>query len=144
MKLAPDEGLRAAGYLADDLPAMPNARELAAVMPKTALELVRSVRERGVERAEAERMAAYLVALRAALKPGNPAAFDENCSHVVGREWHEIDYRGEGMTWENQKRVYARYGVTSFRDAGNLQRFFRVEADAPYFRKLYRPEGSVP
>ncbi|HEX6273196.1 MAG TPA: hypothetical protein VFZ53_09155 [Polyangiaceae bacterium] len=144
MKLTPEEGARAAGYIAEELPAMPRARELSVVMPKTAVELVRSVRERDVARAEAESMAEYLVALRAALRLGNPEPFDENCSHVVGREWHEIDYRGEGMTWENQRRIYARHGVTSFRDRDNLERFFRVESTAPYFRKLYRPEGTVP
>jgi hypothetical protein len=144
MKLTPEEGAKAAGYLADELPAMPRTHELSAVMPKTAVELVRSVRERNVTRAEAESMADYLATLRAALKLGNPEPFDENCSHVVGREWHEIDYRGEGMTWENQKRVYARHGVTSFRDRDNLERFFRIESTAPYFRKLYRPEGTPP
>jgi len=49
MKLEPEEGARAAGYLADELPRMPRASELLPVMPKTTVELVRSVRERGVE-----------------------------------------------------------------------------------------------
>jgi hypothetical protein len=97
-----------------------------------------------VSRAEAERMAEYLQKIHAALKFQNPAPFDENCSHVIGREWHEIDYRGEGMTWENQKRIYARHRVAHFRDVENLERFFRVESKAPYFQKLYRPEGVVP
>ena len=41
----------------------------------------------------------------------NVAAFDENTSHIIGRQWHEIDYSGEGMTWQGQKAKYARYGV---------------------------------
>jgi len=144
MKLEPDEGLRAASSVIEELPRMPKARELLGVMPKATVELVRSVRERGVDRAEAERMAEYLVKLREALDLENPAPFDENCSHVIGREWHEIDYRDEGMTWENQKRVYARHGVAHFRDVENLERFFHVESKAPYFQKLYRPRGSIP
>jgi hypothetical protein len=144
MKLEPDEGLRAAGYVSEELPSMPQARALLAVMPKATVELVRSVRERGVDRAEAERMAEYLVRLRQTLDFENPAPFDENCSHVIGREWHEIDYRDEGMTWQNQKRVYAHYGVAHFRDVENLERFFRVESKVPYFQKLYRPRGTVP
>jgi len=144
MKLEPDEGLRAASAVIAELANMPKARELLAVMPKATVELVRSVRERGVDRAEAERMAEYLVKLRQALDFENPAPFDENCSHVIGREWHEIDYRDEGMTWENQQRVYARHGVAHFRDVDNLERFFRVESKAPYFQKLYRPRGALP
>jgi hypothetical protein len=144
MKLEPDEGLRAANYLSEELPEMQKTRELLVVMPKTTVELVRSVRERGVLRSEAERMAEYLSKLHGALEFQNPAPFDENCSHVIGREWHEIDYRGEGMTWENQKRIYARHGVVHFRDLENLERFFRVESKASYFQKLYRPAGAVP
>jgi hypothetical protein len=36
--------------------------------------------------------------VRAALDVDNPAAFDENCSHLLGGEWQDIGYRDEGMT----------------------------------------------
>ncbi|MBN8828167.1 MAG: hypothetical protein J0H68_05620 [Sphingobacteriia bacterium] len=30
----------------------------------------------------------------------NIEAFDENTSHIIAKEWHEIDYSGENMTWQ--------------------------------------------
>ena len=144
MKLSEEESARAALALLTELPAMPQARQLLELMPKATIELVRSVRERGVARDGAERMAEYLVQARAALDMENPAPFDENCSHVVGREWQDIDYRDEGMTWQKQQAIYAPKGVPDFKSTGSLRQFFRVESKAPYFQKLYRVKGSAP
>lgn len=144
MKLEPSEAARAAEYLLRDLPQMPGVQRLAAVMPKAAIELVRSVNERGVGRDEAERIADYLLKVRSGLDMENPTRFDENCSHVVGREWDQIDYRDEGMTWQMQKSIYVPKGVLHFKDVANVARFFRVESQAPYFQRLYRVRGTVP
>lgn len=144
MKLEPEQGVRIAGYVGEALPSMPEARALSQAMPKTVTELVRSTYERGVSTREAENMARYFSHLLDHLQPQNLAALDENCSHVVGREWHEIDYRGEPLSWERQKRTYAPQGIPHFKDAATLERFFRVESRAPYFDKVYRPLGAVP
>lgn len=144
MKLTEEEARRAAQEVLDELPTLPNARQLLAVMPRATIELVRSIRERGVPREEAERMAVYLLELRSALAMDNEAPFDENCSHVVGREWQDIDYRDEGMTWERQKAIYLPKGIPNFKTVANLQQFFRVESKAPYFQKVYGVKGSVP
>jgi hypothetical protein len=144
MKLSLGEGIALAQALADLLPELGETRRLLGTMPKAAVELVRSVAERGVARDEAERMAHYLLALHAALDMENPAPLDENTSHVIGREWHEIDYRGEGMTWEKQKSIYAPRGVPDFKTALHLETFFRIESKAAYFQKLYRPRGTAP
>ena len=74
----------------------------------------------------------------------NPTPFDENCSHVVGREWQDIDYRDEGMTWQKQQAIYVPKGVANFKDVANFRQFFRVESKAPYFQKLYQVKGSAP
>jgi hypothetical protein len=144
MKLTEEEAARAALALIEELPEMPHARQLLEVMPKATIELVRSVRERGVPRDEAERMAEFLLQARTALAMDNPTPFDENCSHVVGREWQDIDYRDEGMTWQKQRAIYVPKGVTNFKEAANLRQFLRVESQAPYFRKLYQVKGSAP
>ena len=34
---------------------------------------------------------------------------------IIGREWHEIDYSGESMTWQKQKIKYAPYGISNFK-----------------------------
>ena len=144
MKLSEEEAARATEELQEELPSMPEAQELLESTPKTSIELVRSVRERGVPRDEAERMAAYLLLARTALAMDNPNPFDENCSHVVGREWQDIDYRDEGMTWQKQQAIYQPKGVAHFKDVANLRQFFQIESRAPYFQKLYRVKGSAP
>ncbi|HEY2406764.1 MAG TPA: hypothetical protein VGI10_12215 [Polyangiaceae bacterium] len=143
MKLTEDEARRVSQELLDELPTLSETRMLP-LMPKTTIELVRSSRERGVSREEAERMATFLLDVRMALDMDNPAAFDENCSHVVGREWQDIDYRDEGMQWEKQRSIYVPKGVLHFKDVANLRQFFRVESQAPYFQKVYGVKGKAP
>jgi hypothetical protein len=144
MKLEADQGLRVARYVVEDLPTMPETSSLSRSMPKTAVELVRSVHERGVAPDEAERMARYMARLSESLKPKNAAALDENTSHVIGRDWEDIDYRDENLDGEKQKRIYTAKGVPHFKDAVTLEHFFRVESKVPYFSKVYQPEGTVP
>jgi len=143
MKLSEDEARAVCEALLAELPNMPEARRMVALMPKASIELVRSVRERGVPRDEAERMATFLLDTRTALQMDNTAAFDENCSHVVGREWSDIDYRDEGMQWEKQRNIYVPKGVLHFKDVANLRQFFRVESQAPYFQKVYGVKGKA-
>lgn len=118
----------------DEFKALQNLQQ---TLPKTTLELLFAVNERGVSKIEAEKMAEYLQAVPKAYHINNVAAFDENTSHIIGREWHEIDYSGEGMTWQKQKAKYAPYGITDFKSTANLQKFFPVESRLPYFRKVY-------
>lgn len=144
MKLEAEQGLRVARYVAEDFPTMPETVSLSRSMPKTAVELVVSVHERGVAPEEAEKMARYMTRLRDTLKPRNHAALDENTSHVIGREWEEIDYRDENLDGAKQKRTYTAKGIPHFKDATALEHFFRVESEVPYFDKVYQPEGAVP
>jgi len=114
-------------------------------MPKTAVELLRAVQEREVPESDAEAIAAYLATLHASLQMANPRPFDENCSHVMGRHWREIEtYQYEGMSWEKQQRIYAPKGVADFRTEAHVRRFFEIESKAPYFQRLYRPAGTLP
>jgi len=112
-------------------------RDLQKILPKTTLELLFSVQERGVSKQEAEKMALYLQTVPTVYHIKKIDAFDENTSHIVGREWHEIDYSGEGMTWQKQKAKYAPYGITDFKTVANLKKFFPVESRLPYFVKAY-------
>jgi hypothetical protein len=109
-------------------------------LPKTTLELLMAVHERGLSLKEANRMAEYLSSLVNKFSFQTPKPFDENTSHIIGREWHEIDYSGENLTWQKQKAHYLPYGIKDFKSKENLEKFFRVESKLPYFRKIYRPK----
>jgi hypothetical protein len=111
--------------------------KLQMLLPKTTLELLFAVQSRGVAIQEAEKMAKYLNTVPQVYKIKNIAQFDENTSHIIGREWHDIDYSGEGMTWQGQKAMYAKYGITNFKTVTNLEKFFPVESRMPYFKKAY-------
>lgn len=108
-------------------------------MPKTTIELLSSVENRGVALEEAEKMAAYLISIYTKFDFQNPGPFDENTSHIIGREWHEIDYSGENMTWKKQRQKYSTYGIQNFKSVKMLENFFPVEATLPYFKKIYHP-----
>jgi len=113
--------------------------KLQTIMPKTTTELLRATEKRGLEKGEADKMAGYLINQVAFFKFKNLSAFDNNTSHIIGREWHEIDYSGERMTWIKQREKYAPYGITNFKSLACLQKFFPVEARLPYFNKVYLP-----
>ncbi len=109
------------------------------VMPKTTIELLIATYNRGLSKSEADKIAAYLLQEVNHFKFKNLPAFDNNTSHIIGREWHEIDYVGEGMTWQKQQQKYAPYGITDFKSLNNLKKFFPVESKLPYFNKIYQP-----
>jgi len=119
----------------------PELIKLQTKLPKTTLELLRATQSRGVDLAEAEKMASYLYTLVDKCKFKHVNKFDENTSHIIGRDWPEIDYTGEGMTWEAQRLKYLPYGIEDFRSAAQLAKFFPVEAKLPYFNKVYEPEN---
>ena len=84
-------------------------------------------------------MADYLRKLVKEFQFQNVGAFDENTSHIIGRDWHEIDYSNEGMTWQKQKAHYAPYGIKNFKSQEYLVNFFSVDSKLPYFKKTYKP-----
>jgi hypothetical protein len=142
LKLSPEAGLAAAiAVLA--VAELPAFRALHDVMPRSTVELARAVAERGVPRAEAERIAEYLVGFCAALDFERLAVFDENHSHVTGREWHEIDYTGEGTTWQRQQAYWEPRGVISFERREYIHAYFVGAEPLPHWKKVYRPRGRV-
>lgn len=119
----------------------PHLLKLQTVLPKTTIELLRATQERGLAIDKAEKMANYLHEITDQFGFQNVAAFDENTSHIIGRQWHEIDYSGENMTWQGQKKKYQQYGIDDFKSLDSLMKFFPVESKLPYFRKIYRPQN---
>jgi hypothetical protein len=62
---------------------------------------------------------------------------------VTGRHWHEIDYSGEGMTWQGQQAEWSRQGVADFRTAASIHAYFVGAEPLPHWRKVYRPRGRM-
>ena len=137
MKLTTDQLNNFVDFLVQLEQATPELLKLQNSLPKTTLELLRAIQSRGLSVNEAENMATYLYTIPERFLVKNIAAFDENTSHIIGRDWHEIDYHGEGMTWEKQQQKYAPYGITNFKTLDNLTKFFPIESNLPYFRKVY-------
>ena len=108
--------------------------------PKTTVALLDSIHSCNLPREEAEKMAVYLLEIIQFFQFENIAAFDRNTSHIIGREWREIDYTGEGMTWQSQQKKYQPYGVFNFKSSKCLQAFFPIESKLPYFIKIYKPK----
>lgn len=117
-----------------------NLNQLQKTMPKTSLELLMAVQDRYLPLSEAEKMASFLERFSYSRNFQNISAFDENTSHIIGREWHEIDYSGENMTWRKQKLKYQPYGILDFKSLATLKKFFVVESTLPYFNKTYHPQ----
>lgn len=140
MKLKEAQVTNLAKHLSSTHPQLPYLECLQTVLPKTTIELLFAIKDRGVSQEEAEKMAKYLEEITLAFQFQNVKAFDENTSHIIGRAWHEIDYSGEGMTWQKQKRFYAPYGIHHFKSLDCLQKFFPVESRLPYFLKIYKPK----
>lgn len=140
MKLSPAEALTAALALLEHREQL---RALHDVMPRSTVELARAVRERGVPIAEVERIASYLVEVVRALDFERLATFDENHSHVTGRDWPEIDYTGEGMTWQSQKADWQPRGVADFRTVASIHAYFVGAEKLPHWKKVYRPRGMM-
>lgn len=142
MRLAPGEAHAAAIALLAIAHREP-IRALHGMMPRSTIELARAVAERGVSLDEADAIATYLVGFVAALRFERLHVFDENHSHVIGRDWSEIDYRGEGMTWESQRDYWRPKGVTSFQRAGFIHAYFMGAEHLEHWKRVYRPRGKV-
>jgi hypothetical protein len=140
MKLSRSEALTAALALLEH---GPRFRVLHDVMPRSTVELARAVRDRDLPIDEAERIAIYLVEVVRALDFARLATFDENHSHVTGRDWPQIDYTGEGMTWQSQKADWQPRGVTDFRTVTSIHAYFVGAEKLPHWRKVYRPRGKM-
>ncbi len=117
-------------------------QNLQKILPKTSIEILMAVRFRGVSHIEAEKIAEYLEEITAGFNFENPSAFDENTSHIIGRNWAEIDYSGEGMTWQGQMQKYKKHNITNFKTLENIRKFFPVESKLPYFSKIYKPRNK--
>ncbi len=144
MRLTPEQGRQAESYLHADLPSMQSMALLASRLPKTAIELVRSVHERGVTREDAEGMAAYLNRMLDTMGMAKLGTLDECCSHVLGRRWSQIDYSGERLDPNEQERHYTSRGIPDLLTAEHVRRYFAVESKMPYFRKIFNPQGPLP
>ena len=142
MRLTRQEGRAAAASLVA-LADREAWRALHAVMPRSTVELARAVAERGLPVADAEAIARYLVQVVGALRFERLATFDDNHSHVTGRDWHEIDYSGEGMTWQGQKAYWVPRGVVSFRKAEHIRAYFTAAERMEHWKRVYRPRGRM-
>jgi hypothetical protein len=121
----------------------PAVRALARVMPRSTVELARAVAERGVSLDELDRIAAYLVRVVETIDPERLATFDDNHSHVTGREWQDIDYGGETMTWQGQRDAWVPKGVKSFKRAEYIHAYFVGAEKLAHWDRVYRPRGRM-
>lgn len=142
MKLAPRDALAAALGLLALADRSPIAK-LEDVMPRSTVELARATRQRGLPSSEAERIAAYLAEVVRALDFQRLDAFDENHSHVTGREWQDIDYSGEPMTWQSQRAYWAPRGVPHFKTRDAIHAYFTGAERLPHWQQVYRPRGKL-
>lgn len=142
MKLAPRDALAAAVGLLELAERAPIAR-LEDVMPRSAVELARATRQRGLPLDEAERIAAYLAEVVRALDFQRLDAFDENHSHVTGRAWQDIDYSGEPMTWQSQQAYWSPRGVPHFKTRDAIHAYFTGAERLPHWQQVYRPRGKL-
>ena len=141
MKLSAAQALAAATALVElDRESL---RALHAVMPRSTVELARAVRERGVSIDELDAIAAYLVRVVDVLAFERLGVFDENHSHVTGRDWPDIDYTGEGMTWQGQRDHWSPKGVSSFKRARFIHAYFAGAEKLPHWQRVYRPRGRM-
>jgi hypothetical protein len=143
MRLSPAQAIAAAEALLALVAVVPAVRELHAVMPRSTVELARAVRERGVTPEDADDIARYLVRFADVLAFARLDVFDENHSHVTGRQWHEIDYSGEGMTWQRQRDYWLPRGVIDFRRVEHIHAYFVGASRLPHWQRVYRPRGKV-
>ncbi|MCI0503528.1 hypothetical protein L0Y65_02345 [Candidatus Micrarchaeota archaeon] len=144
MKLTPEEGELAMSYLRSDLASSQSIGALASRMPKTTIELLRAMHERGVTREDAEGIAGYLNRMLDSMRLSKVDTFDTCCSHVLGRRWSQIDYSGERLDAASQERSYASRGVPDLLTSEHVRRYFAVESKMPYFRRLFNPQGPLP
>lgn len=144
MKIDEERAVEIAGHVLSNLQGMPKASELERTMPRSVVELVVAVEGRGVSQEEAEKIADFLLRFTGAMRFQNPNQFDSNLSHVIGRDWSQIDYSGEGTTWQQREKQWAKYGVVSFKKAEYLENYLKHEKELGYFSKIYKPQGQWP
>lgn len=142
MRLTEAQAAAAASHVRRHLDRSAALRRLHGVMPHSTVELARAIEERGVVAAEADRIADYLVHLVGVLDFAKLRRFDINHSHVTGRQWHEIDYTGERMTWQGQKEYWSVRGVLSFERAEYVHAYMKQAYRMPHFARVYAPRGS--
>ena len=142
MKLDADQASATLGHLRRQLDRSSALRRLHSLMPHSTVELCRAIGERGVAPAEGDRIAEYLAHLVLVLEFGNLRQFDINHSHVTGRQWHEIDYSGESMTWQGQKKYWSKRGVGDFKTAEQVHAYMKSAFRLPHFALVYKPRGS--
>ena len=143
MKLTGEQAGKAALYTIDLVDSMDAGPALVARLPHSTIELARAVNERGVTRSDSAEIATYLLALTDALRFGNLRRLDINHSHVIGRDWPDIDYTGEPMTWKSQKKYWHPKGVIDFKKAAHIHAYFRGAFDLPHFARVYKPAGTM-
>lgn len=144
MKLSRSQAIKIAGYLLQDQEGMPHTFLLSYEMPRASVELIRAVHERGVSKREAEKISQYLIRFIDSMDFQNLKQLDINHSHIIGREWEQIDYSGEPLDPQRQKRNGERMGVMNFKEARYIHRYFVHASKAKYFNKIYRPRGKMP
>ncbi len=140
MKLTEYEAIQFQNYVLANNKSLSTTHGLIDTMPKTTIELIMGIIFRQTDRFEAEKIATYLNDFVVSFQFKNPAAFDENTSHIIAKNWGQIDYFGESMTWQGQKAKYAKYGITDFKTIDNIKKFFPIESKLPYFKKIYKPQ----
>lgn len=143
MKLSEDSAVGLEMFLLTTTSSFDNLKKLKTILPKTTVELLMSVAFRNVKVEDAEAIARYLKNMLIIYDFQNVTAFDENTSHIIGRDWSEIDYSNEAMTSETQEKKYKKYSITNFKTIENIERFFPVESKLPYFKKIYKPRNLL-
>lgn len=121
----------------------PAVEALARVMPRSTVELARAVAERGVPVEELDRIASYLVRVVETIQPERLSTFDDNHSHVTGRDWPDIDYTGENMTWQGQRDAWVPKGVVNFKRAEYIHAYFIGAEKLAHWARVYRPRGRM-
>ncbi|MBU0532273.1 hypothetical protein KKB44_02145 [Candidatus Micrarchaeota archaeon] len=124
------------------LPSMEKAQKLLEIMPHSTVELIVSITERGVSVQEAEGIAEFHLAFTKHMQFRKLDQFDRNHSHVIGRDWPEINYTGDGTTWQQRKQDWNKHGVENFQTAANICRYMRAASKKNYFKKAHKPKKS--
>jgi len=143
-KLTKEQATEAAVAMVKLLPKMANTTQLLERLPRCTVELVRAVDERGVPMAEAERIAEFHLTYTKAAGLSRLDLFDEAHSHIIGRDFSQIDYTGEGTTWQQRQASWAKVGVENFKTASSICRYFRAESKMGYHKRLFNPKRSFP
>lgn len=144
MRLSRQQADKIVSYFQEHMPSMPKTRELHSRMPRSTVELVRAVGERGVPAEEAERISGFLVYFTDHMRFRNLKQLDVNTSHVIGRQWKEIDFSGEGTNWRWQKNHWGEHGVRDFQHAADVCRYFRAASKYRFFKRIYKARSGLP